>query len=100
MVNQSGNVEVPILAAYLYDRDKNLVKKIEDFLINKGMRYVPATDKFFKGKKTHLIVFPYENETRFKYYLVVAGKPGNLTARIEPREINIKEFAFDEKGQL
>lgn len=100
-INKDGRrVEVPVLAAYLYDRDKNLVKKIDNFLINKGTRCLPGADRFFKGKQTHVLVFPYENETKFKYYLVVAGKQGNMTASVEPGDAKVQDFMFDEKGQL
>ena len=98
-INKKGVVEVPILTAYLYDRNKNLVTKITNFLLKQGTSYSYGQGKFFKGKKTQQIGFFYPNEIRFKYFLVVLGAPGNLTTKLSPRGANIEEFAYDEKSQ-
>ncbi len=96
-INRPGDIEIPILVAYLYDRNKKPVKKIDKVLVNQGTRIVLASGKRFKGKRTHRVIFPYENETQFKYYLVVAGTRGDLSAHVEPNA-RIEDFAFEEKS--
>jgi hypothetical protein len=93
-------VEVPIFKVYLYDKKKNMVGKLEDFLINHGMNFSEPADRSFKAKITHRISFYYPNERRFKYYLVVAGTEESLSVFLRPKTGVIKDFRFDERDLL
>ncbi len=96
-VSGKGMVTLPILSVTFYDRDKKLVEKIENYWIKKGVKLVQSSDHRFKANQTQWVMFPYRNELKFAYTLVVAGEGKNLSASVTPGTAKPEDFDFQDK---
>ncbi len=96
-VHGKGIVTLPVLAVYFFDRNKKQVEKVESYFVKKGVQYKQETDHRFKANQTQWVTFPYHNELKFAYFLVVAGEGQNVSARVSPATATPDDFNFQDK---
>ena len=92
------NISIPYLLVYLYDRDYNLVKKIDTCLekttVRSELLYKGST---FEGKKTYQLQFPYRVSDEFMYAVAIVGSDQECSAEVLPQSAVISDFSFPEK---
>lgn len=91
------DIAVPCLYAYFYDKEKNLIKKSEEFFYYPSSRQ-SGKNPTFKGKITHQIQFPYSTDDKWRYVIVVMGDANDFATATIPRSLDLNEFEFDEKN--
>jgi hypothetical protein len=101
-IHQEGETRFPYFYVYLYDSKKNLIQRLERMMLKEitESKEIDAATFSFKGEKTYTVQFDYPNEVLFKYYLVVLGKPGNVSVRAQPGNVSWRELDFSEKEEL
>lgn len=101
-IHREEETRLPYFYVYLYDSRKAFIQRLEEMFIKEitESKEIDPAIFSFKGKKTYTVQFDYPNEVLFKYYLVVLGKPGNVSVRAEPGNVSWKEFDFPEKNNF
>jgi hypothetical protein len=92
------NITLPHLCVYLFDKEKNIVKKIEDFFyLNSTGVTKSGTTNSFKGNQTYVLQFPYSIENKFFYIVAVVGDNETCSYSALPKNITLEDFEFEEK---
>ena len=92
------DIKVPYLCVYLFDKDKNQIKKINTFYYKKTTGTVKGSGHdTFRGNQTYTLQFPYSIEDKVRYAVAVAGNDQQCAVAALPRTAGIENFEFPEK---
>lgn len=93
------DIKVPYLCVYLYDKGKNLIKKVNIFYYKDTIKRVEGSEHdTFRGNQTYVLQFPYKIEDKIRYAVAVVGNDQHCAAAVLPRTAGIDNFEFPEKN--
>ncbi|HRZ86840.1 MAG TPA: hypothetical protein P5287_03405 [bacterium] len=101
-IYKRGQVEVPYLACYLFDKDKKAIRKMTEYLeLTPAGSQEPASKNVFTGSRTNTVQFVYPKDLNFKYVIAVVGNDTDgIYARSMSRNVSVNDFDFPEKKLL
>lgn len=98
-VFKRGQVGLPYLACYLFDKERKEVKKLTSYLeLTPSGSVEPTAQGVANGNRTNTIQFVYPNDLIFKYVIAIVGNDTDgVYAMTIPKGLNLDLFDFPEK---
>lgn len=98
-IKQKGEkIKIPYLCVYLFDREKNITKKINKYFFLSTAGAIQKSDNdYFRGNQTYQLQFPYDIEDKFHYIIAIIGDDNNCSYSVLPKGTSLDEFEFSEK---